>query len=82
MKRFFKTGLLLMAISISVIACRETNEADDVNNDDLRTEAGAEVKVSEDGSKVKIKTDDKKVKIKTDDDGEYKEKVKIDNDDN
>lgn len=82
MKRFFKTGLLLMALSISVIACRETNDTDDINDDNLRTEAGADIKVSEDGSKVKIKSDDKKVKIKTDDDGEYKEKVKIDNDDN
>jgi len=79
MKKFFKTGLLLMAISISVVACRETN---DNEVDDIRAEAGADIKVSEDGSKVKIKTDDKKVKIKTDDDGNYKEKVKIDNDDN
>ncbi len=82
MKKFFKTGLLLMAISISVVACRETNDADDMDHDDMRTEAGADINVSEDGSKVKIKTDDKKVKIKTDDDGEYKKKVKIDNDDN
>ena len=80
MKKFFKTGLLLMAISISVVACRETNDADDM--DDMHTEAGADIKVSEDGSKVKIKTDDSKEKIKTDDDGEYKKKVKVDNDDN
>ncbi len=79
MTRFFKTGLLLMAISISLVACRENNTATD---DDLRTEAGADINISEDGSKVKIKTDDSKVKIKTDDDGEVKKKVKTENDDN
>lgn len=83
MKRFFKTGLLLMALSISLVACRETNDADDMDDmDDMHTEAGADIKVSEDGSKVKIKTDDSKVKIKTDEDGDYKKKVKVDNDDN
>ncbi|MFN4763361.1 hypothetical protein ACKGJN_09585 [Gillisia sp. Q332] len=75
MKRFFKVSLLLFAMSISLVACRETNEADDLTED-------AEVKVSEDGQKIKIKTDDKKIKIKTDDDGNVKKKVKIDGDDN
>lgn len=76
---FFKTGILLMAISISLVACRETNDA---NDDDLRTEAGADINVNEDGSKVKIKTDDSKVKIKTDEDGNVTKKVKTENDDN
>ncbi len=75
MMNFFKTGILLMAISISLVACRETNDA---NDDDLRTEAGADINVSEDGSKVKIKTDDSKVKIKTDDEGNVTKKVKTD----
>lgn len=79
MKRFFKVSLLLFAMSISLVACRETNEADDI--DQLRSE-GADVEVSDDGQKVKIKTDDKKIKIKTDDDGDVKKKVKIDGDDN
>ena len=79
MKRFFKVSLLLFAMSISLVACRETNQADDI--DQLRSE-GADVDVSEDGQKVKIKTDDKKIKIKTDEDGDVKKKVKIDNDDN
>lgn len=77
MTKFFKTGLLLMAISISLVACRETTTT---NDDDLRTEAGTDINVSEDGSKVKIKTDDSKVKIKTDDDGNVTKKVKTDND--
>ncbi|CAN5303013.1 hypothetical protein BH23BAC2_BH23BAC2_08430 [soil metagenome] len=77
MTKFFKTGLLLAAISLSLVSCRETTTATD---DDLRTEA--DINVSEDGSKVKIKTDDKKVKIKTDDEGNVTKKVKIDNDDN
>ncbi|HSP39930.1 MAG TPA: hypothetical protein VLN46_00755 [Gillisia sp.] len=75
MTRFIKTGLLLMAMSISLVACRETNTTDD---DDLRTETGADINVNEDGSKVKIKTDDSKVKIKTDDDGNVTKKVKTD----
>lgn len=69
-----------MAISISLVACRDTNEVDDV--DDLNVEAGADVKVKDDGSKIKIETDDQKIKIKTDDDGDVKKKVKTDNDDN
>jgi len=77
MTKFFKTGLLFMAISIALVSCRETTTA---NDDDLRTEAGTDINVSEDGSKVKIKTDDSKVKIKTDDDGNVTKKVKTDND--
>lgn len=80
MKHFFKTAVFLLAISISVIACRDNNNADDLDDNDIRTEEGADVKVSDDGSKVKIKTEDKKVKIKSDDDGEYKKKVKVDTD--
>ncbi len=62
-------------MSISLVAFRETNKADDITE-------GAEVKVSEDGQKIKIKTDDKKIKIKTDDDGDVKKKIKIDGNDN
>lgn len=76
MTKFFKTGLLVMAMSISLVSCRETNTATD---DDLRT--NADININEDGSKVKIKTDDKKVKIKTDDDGNTTKKVKTTNDD-
>lgn len=79
MKRFFKVSLLVFAMSISLVACRETNQADDDDINQLRTE-GADIDVSEDGQKVKIKTDDKKIKIKTDDDGNVKKKVKIDGD--
>ena len=79
MTKFLKTGLLLMAMSISLVACRETNTTDD---DDLRTETGADININEDGSKVKIKTDDSKVKIKTDEEGNVTKKVKTDNDDN
>lgn len=79
MTKFFKTGLLLMALSISLVACRDTDTVDD---DDIRTETAADVKVNEDGSKVKIKTDDTKIKIETDDEGNVTKKVKTDNDDN
>lgn len=63
-----------MAISISLVACRDAEAADDV--DDLDQ---AEIISNEDGSKVKIKTKNSKIKIKTDDDGDVKKKVKIDN---
>lgn len=74
MKKFFKTGILLMAISVSLVACRDAEAADDV--DDLEQ---AEIISGENNSKVKIKTDDTKIKVKTDDDGNVKKKVKIDN---
>jgi hypothetical protein len=77
MMKYFKTGIFFIAISISLVSCRETEATDDV--DDL---SRAEMNSNEDGSKVKIKTDDSKIKIKTDDDGNVKKKVKIDNDDN
>jgi len=74
MKRFFKSVLFLMTISIMLVSCRDTNkEADDV--DDMNTE----MKVKDDGDKIKIKTDEKKVKIKVDEDGDVKKKVKVDN---
>lgn len=79
MKSFLKPIFFAAVISLALVSCRETNEADDL--DQLRAE-GADVKISDDGQKVKIKTDDKKIKIKTDDDGDVKKKVKIDNDDN
>lgn len=73
MRNFFKTGLLLMAISISLISCRDA----EVNDDDVSTEYG--VDGTEAGTKVKIKTDDAKIKVKTDDEGNTTKKVKIDN---
>ncbi|HSP11059.1 MAG TPA: hypothetical protein VLO29_00915 [Salegentibacter sp.] len=76
MKHMFKTGLLLLAITLSLVSCREQEE-EKTEMEQLMEEEGAEVKVKDD--KVKIKTDDKKVKIKTDDDGDVKKKVKIDN---
>ncbi len=79
MTKFFKTGLLLMAMSISLVACRETNTTAD---DELGTQSGTDININEDGSKVKIKTDDSKVKIKTDDEGNVTKKVKTENDDN
>lgn len=65
-----------MAISISLVACRDADATDDV--DDLSTEINA----NEEGSKVKIKTDDSKIKIKTDDEGNVEKKVKTSSDDN
>lgn len=74
MKRFFKSVLFLMTISIMLVSCRDTNEAtDDV--DDMNTE----MKVKDEGDKIKIKTDDEKIKIKIDEDGDVTKKVKTDN---
>jgi len=74
MKRFFKSVLFLMTISIMLVACRETTESKE-EADDMKTE----MKVKDDGDKIKIKTDDEKIKIKIDEDGDVKKKVKIDN---
>jgi len=71
MKRFFKSVLFLMTISIMLVSCRDTDKAKD-EGDDINTELRNE------GDKVKIKTDDKKVKIKVEEDGSIKKKVKID----
>lgn len=79
MKSFLKPFFYASVISLALVSCRETNEADDL--DQLRAE-GVDVDVNENGQKIKIKTDDKKIKIKTDDDGNVKKKVKIENDDN
>jgi len=75
MKRFFSSLLLVAAISISLVSCRDNENKE---ADDLSTENGVEVKVKNDGDKVKIKTDDKKIKIKKDDDGNVTKKVKTD----
>ena len=73
MKRFFKSVLFLMTISIMLVSCRETTETNE-EADDMNTE----MKVKDEGDKIKIKTDDEKVKIKVDEDGDIKKKVKID----
>lgn len=75
MKHLFKTGLLLMALTLSLVSCREQEEKSEM--EELMEEEGAEIKVKDD--KIKVKTDDKKIKIKTDDDGDVTKKVKIDN---
>ncbi len=74
MKRFFKSVLFLMTISIMLVSCRETSESKE-EADDMNTE----MKIKDDGDKIKIKTDDEKIKIKIDEDGDVKKKVKIDN---
>lgn len=71
MKRFFKSALMLMAISIMLVSCRDTDKAKN-DGDEINTE------LMNEGDKVKIKTDDKKVKIKVEEDGDIKKKVKID----
>ncbi|MBO2545540.1 MULTISPECIES: hypothetical protein [Salegentibacter] len=77
MKIALKSILLILALSLTVVSCREEEEKSEIEQ--LAEEEDAKVKVKDD--KVKVKTDDKKIKIK-EDDGEVKKKVKIDNDDN
>ncbi|APS40016.1 hypothetical protein [Salegentibacter sp. T436] len=77
MKIALKSILLILALSLSVVSCREEEEKSEIEQ--LAEEEGAKVKIKDD--KVKVKTDDKKIKIK-EDDGEIKKKVKVDNDDN
>ncbi|MBI6117006.1 hypothetical protein [Salegentibacter maritimus] len=78
MKIALKSVLILLALSLSFVSCREQEE-EKSEIEQLAEEEDAKVKVKED--KIKVKTDDKKIKIK-EDDGEIKKKVKIDNDDN
>lgn len=74
MKRFFKSVLFLMTISIMLVSCRETTESSE-DVDDMNTE----MKIKDEGDKIKIKTDDEKIKIKIDEDGDVTKKVKTDN---
>jgi len=71
MKRFFKSALFLMTISIMLVSCRETTDSKK-EGDDMNTE----MKVKDNGDKIKIKTDDEKIKIKVDEDGNVTKKVK------
>ena len=73
MKRFFKSVLFLMTISIMLVSCRETESKEE--SDDMNTE----MKIKDEGDKIKIKTDDEKIKIKIDEDGDVTKKVKTDN---
>ncbi len=75
MRHLFKTGLLFMALSLTLVSCREQEE-EKSEMEQLMEEDDAKVKVKDD--KIKVKTDDKKIKIKTDDDGDVTKKVKID----
>lgn len=75
MKHLFKIGILFMAITLSLVSCRDQEE-DKSDIEQLMEEDDAKVKIKDD--KIKVKTDDEKIKIKTDDDGEVKKKVKID----
>ncbi|PKD19208.1 hypothetical protein APR41_16590 [Salegentibacter salinarum] len=77
MKIGLKSILLILALSLSFVSCREEEEKSEIEQ--LAGEEDAKVKVKDD--KIKVKTDDKKIKIK-EDDGEVTKKVKIDNDDN
>lgn len=74
MKRFFKSVLFLMTISIMLVSCREDTKSNEEVHD-----MNTEMKVKEEGGKIKIKTDDEKIKIKVDEDGDVKKKVKTDN---
>ena len=66
MMKLLKMGIFLLAMSISMVGCRESEPTDDLSN--------TEINSNEDGSKVKIKTDETKIKIKTDDYGDVKKK--------
>ncbi|MBZ9630122.1 hypothetical protein LB465_04965 [Salegentibacter sp. LM13S] len=76
MKIALKSILLILALSLTFVSCREEEKSE---VEQLAEEEGAKVKIKDD--KVKVKTDDKKIKIK-EDDGEITTKIKTDNDDN
>ncbi|MGA8855211.1 MAG: hypothetical protein WB492_13635 [Christiangramia sp.] len=74
MKYLFKSSLLVLAFSISLISCRnEDKEKTEVER--LMNDPDNKVEVKDGGDKIKIETaEGDEIKIKKDD-GEYKKKV-------
>lgn len=77
MKNLFKSSLLILALSIGFVSCRNTDNEDKEKTEVERMmdDPDNKVKVKEGGDKIKIETPEgDEIKIKKDD-GEYKKKV-------
>ncbi|SDR89642.1 hypothetical protein [Gramella sp. MAR_2010_147] len=76
MKYLFKSGLLLLAFSVSLVSCRnEDDDSEKTEVERLMADPNNKVEVKDGGDKIKIETaDGDEIKIKKDE-GEYKKKV-------
>lgn len=77
MKHLIKSSLILLAISLLLVSCRNTDEdtKEKTEVEQMMDDPNNEVKVKDGGDKIKIETPEgTEVKIKKDD-GEYKEKI-------
>jgi len=75
MKYLLKSSLLIFALGILVVSCRNTEENEKTEVQRMMEDPDNKVKVKDGGDKIKIETPEgDKVKIKKDD-GEYKKKI-------
>ena len=77
MRYLFKSSLLILAFSASLVSCRNNayEENDKAEVEKLMDDPDNKVEVKDGGDKIKIETEEgDKIKIKKDD-GEYKKKV-------
>lgn len=77
MKYLFKSSLLILTFSASIVSCRNNAEEDENKTEveKLMEDPDNKVEVKDGGDKIKIETaEGDEIKIKTDD-GEYKKKV-------
>jgi len=76
MKYLFKTGLLLLTISLVLTSCRNEEENEEKSEvQRLMDDPDNKVEVKDGGDKIKIETaEGDEIKIKKDD-GDYKKKV-------
>ncbi len=76
MKYLFKSSLLILALSVGFVSCRnEEDDKDKTEVERMMEDPDNKVEVKDGGDKVKIETPEgDEIKIKKDD-GEYKKKV-------
>ncbi|CAL65962.1 hypothetical protein [Christiangramia forsetii] len=76
MKYLFKGSLLILALSVSFVSCRNVEDDEDKTEvERLMDDPDNKVEVKDGGDKIKIETaEGDEIKIKKDD-GEYKKKV-------
>ena len=77
MKYLIKSSLILLAVSLGFVSCRNTDEDNQEKTEVelMMDDPDNEVKIKDGGDKIKIETPEgTEVKIKKDD-GEYKQKI-------
>jgi len=75
MKYLLKNSLFILALSLTLVSCRNTEEDEKTEVERMMEDPDNKVEVKDGGDKVKIETPEgDEIKIKKDD-GEYKKKV-------